>query len=638
MAKRYDTNEKNALLAMRDSLAALELSLGATRATGSITFADNPADGDYVRIADADGEARTFEFDGGAAAVGALELTGNPLDGELLSVATVADPQQSVVFEFDAGVAASGSVELTDVPAPGDTITFGALAVFEFVSDAVAYAGANTPVQLGLDAEESASALGEAINDAQIGVTASVLGVTCSLDADAPGVAGNIEITTTSLAVDCDSMAGGLDAGDGAVGEGNVPVAIGATAADTMAALIVAWNTAAVGVTAAASEPPDAACTLGADAIGPSGNVTIEAGDSVEVTAMAGGADPGEGPITAGAFEVAIGEDAAETMANLLLAINLTALAITAAPVAGDPLSCQLTADEPGSGGNIAITASGASITVSGMSGGADIQSRLAASAATLGGLITGGGQVPTRPREVGSPAVYPFAIDGLAAGEILDITISDDDGTDVLELIFEADPGAYGGPRTAIQLGADDAETMANLIDALAGLTDKLSAQQGGEPASAAVLTSVLDGASITLGGHGAGHISPLTTISGDSEVSLRTLQDRLVQVQAPAESVPVLLAAGVKTCADQSVAEALVAVSVPCRYVVVMARVNPATGEAANTRPVLVGLPGSPQIAVMPTNYEGVLIPIANADDLVVKAAVNGEGVVYAIYGAPQ
>lgn len=94
-----------------------------------------------------------------------------------------------------------------------------------------------------------------------------------------------------------------------------------------------------------------------------------------------------------------------------------------------------------------------------------------------------------------------------------------------------------------------------------------------------------------------------------------------------------PTSLSGGTKTCANQAVAEKLVAASTPCRAVWIGPRVTTA-GVAQNTKPVFIGDSAGQNIPIMPANFEGLTIAIDNASKLYIKANANGEGVVYRIF----
>jgi hypothetical protein len=94
-----------------------------------------------------------------------------------------------------------------------------------------------------------------------------------------------------------------------------------------------------------------------------------------------------------------------------------------------------------------------------------------------------------------------------------------------------------------------------------------------------------------------------------------------------------PSTLAGGTKTCANQAVAEKLVAASTPCRAVWVGPRVTSA-GAAQNTKPVFIGDSAGQNIPVMPTSYEGLTLLVDDASKVYVKVGTNGEGVAYRVF----
>ena len=90
---------------------------------------------------------------------------------------------------------------------------------------------------------------------------------------------------------------------------------------------------------------------------------------------------------------------------------------------------------------------------------------------------------------------------------------------------------------------------------------------------------------------------------------------------------------AGGTKTVASTGTPEKLVSVSTPCQFVWLGARVN-STGQALNYRPVFIGDAAGQNIPIMPSNFEGMVIRIDNANKIYVKVGTNGEGVVYRIF----
>lgn len=117
---------------------------------------------------------------------------------------------------------------------------------------------------------------------------------------------------------------------------------------------IVAGTVAATGTVTLTDQPDDANLVVIGDG---ARTVTFEFDTAV---------DPGQ--VEPGHTRVKVGVDAAATIAALILAVNLSALAIGAAEGAGD--SADLTHKTPGPAGNVPITKTGANIAVTGMSGG----------------------------------------------------------------------------------------------------------------------------------------------------------------------------------------------------------------------------------------------------------------------------
>jgi len=153
---------------------------------------------------------------------------------------------------------------------------------------------------------------------------------------------------------------------------------------------------------------------------------------------------------------------------------------------------------------------------------------------AALAGLVTGGGQLATRPREVGSVAELAVAIAGIAEGEQVDVMVLDSTGLTTLQYEFTADVGGYGGARLPIGLGADDAAAMANWMAAVSLVTN-LVGTQADPLVAAGVIASTELGATVTVANHGAGHITPMPgTDSGLAEISMRTTESILADILA--------------------------------------------------------------------------------------------------------
>ncbi len=84
-----------------------------------------------------------------------------------------------------------------------------------------------------------------------------------------------------------------------------------------------------------------------------------------------------------------------------------------------------------------------------------------------------------------------------------------------------------------------------------------------------------------------------------------------------------------GTKTVAAAATPEPLVAVSTPCKAVLIAAR-----RSVQNTGDVFIGNATVQKIFIDIANYEGIRIPIDDAEKLYVKVSVAGEGVNYTIF----
>jgi hypothetical protein len=163
-------------------------------------------------------------------------------------------------------------------------------------------------------------------------------------------------------------------------------VVIGANAAATRDALIAKINSSLItlNITAADTTVGDPRLTLTADQPGTVGNTYTAVLSSgplvVSASPFTGGANgtaytfefDNNSSIGGGNIGVLIGATAAITMANLIAAINNSALTITAVDTTVTVPQATLTNDVAGLIGNQTITETGAQITVTGMSGGLD--------------------------------------------------------------------------------------------------------------------------------------------------------------------------------------------------------------------------------------------------------------------------
>jgi len=93
------------------------------------------------------------------------------------------------------------------------------------------------------------------------------------------------------------------------------------------------------------------------------------------------------------------------------------------------------------------------------------------------------------------------------------------------------------------------------------------------------------------------------------------------------------------VKKPAAAATPEPLVATSTPCRFVWIGPIID-ANGIPQNTKPCFVGesagqaLATKGAIPIMPSNFEGLIVWIDDANKLCVKSGVNGEGVAYRVF----
>ena len=91
--------------------------------------------------------------------------------------------------------------------------------------------------------------------------------------------------------------------------------------------------------------------------------------------------------------------------------------------------------------------------------------------------------------------------------------------------------------------------------------------------------------------------------------------------------------LAGGTKLVPSSATPQPLVAVSTPCRFVWVGARVDN-YGNPLNYYPCFVGDSANQNIPVMPSNYEGLVIRISDASKVYVRVVTSNTGVVYRIF----
>lgn len=408
----------------------------------------------YTRVADDDAVTGAIEADvpvsgstGGtpaAAATGFIQFTAstNPTDGEIV---TLRDGQDAVaatatvtftggtqptdadtLFVNDGtGVAATGVVTSAGTtPTNGDIIEIkdaeGNSFKFEF-TDGGGLTSGDIEVNKSGTSDEGMSELRTAINGSALNITAAAVAgpspFNTTLTYDTVGTIGNAAGIIASTGANPPTGPVNLSGGTGAVTfefddnstslDGTVAVVIGATTADTLANLIQAIiSQTALDVTAADTTgggDPQATLTHGQP--GTEGNsATQSTTGSTPPTVTSPFASGANGTAVTFEFDddssfgggnigILIGATAADTLLNLINAINASSLAITAVDGTITIPRTSLTNDAPGAAGNDTITETGANIAVGGMSGGAEaipgsastVMTLLAASPGTWG-------------------------------------------------------------------------------------------------------------------------------------------------------------------------------------------------------------------------------------------------------------
>lgn len=341
------------------------------RATGSVALTGNPVDGDRVTISDGT-TSKTFEFDKATAATGTIVFTGQPSDADTFVLNDGVNP--AITFEYDTAAKATGTLVLGGQPSDGDQFVIGDGSVsvtFEFDSNASVV---ETPllrrVAIGATLSDTLTNLFNAINAAptfNVSAISITGGNTVNLRNDNYGTAGNVNITepvNVSTFLSDTGMTGGDDL---SAAGANVPIAIGASTAETVANTIAAINAQGVSLAISASQGSGTTINLANDANGTLGNVAITDNiTNATVTGMSGGTNAG---VTSGNVAVAIGATASATAQNLRTAINAQTFNITAS---GTGATVTLTNDIVGTAGNVSVTEvdAGGNITISGMAGG----------------------------------------------------------------------------------------------------------------------------------------------------------------------------------------------------------------------------------------------------------------------------
>jgi len=364
-------------------------------ARGTALFTGIPADTDTITIDDGVNTAVVFEFSGihSAGAVSFIDdaTPTNPSKGDTITFAD-GDEDEEITFEFDSGTIASGTIEFSDGedainPKAGEKIVFDFEGdnetIFEFVaaSDSVSK---HNKVVIGLNEDATMAAFivkFNAVVDGWTAVAEDTPDHTCTIVADAVGVAGNVKLVAYSQAITTTDVSGGLNPGQD-YAEGNIPVVIGANVNATMANFILVFNAFVSTHTAKAASTPNHTCTIKAVAVGVAGDVTMsKVADYITVTSPTGGADAGDNA-TPGNIVVEIWDDVNILAEYLTLAINevkedgdLDIHANAYGP------KVTLTNLATGPAGNETITTTADEITVTGMAGGAN--------AVTIDSIIT---------------------------------------------------------------------------------------------------------------------------------------------------------------------------------------------------------------------------------------------------------
>ena len=213
--------------------------------------------------------------------------------------------------------------------------------------------------------------------------------VTVRDGSDATYATGTIDFTGAANPIDTETVtiAGRVYEFDTPNGiTGDVAVVIGATAADTLTNLVNAINQDALRtVNAADTTTGDPQCTITNIEPGTQGNseTLTEAGANITVSGatLAGAADgtayvfefDDDATIGGGSIGVLIGATAADTLANLIQALNTSGLTIVATDTTVTIPHTTLTNTVGGAIGNMAISKSGANITVTGMVNGVNL-------------------------------------------------------------------------------------------------------------------------------------------------------------------------------------------------------------------------------------------------------------------------
>ena len=368
-------------------------------ARGEIVITGTPADEDTVTLDDGTKTPVVFEFSG-AKSAGSITFVNDatptqPSDGDTIILDAEGDFEKT--FEFNAGRKFSATLSFID----GETaenvvdgnlltvVTHNASKTFVFL-DTPAEETAYNEVEIGETAAATMANFITKFNAVVTGYTAIAADTpdhTCTIQANAVGIAFYFSISTDGTYIKLTNVVVGLEPGDNITAVGNIGVPIMTTVGITTTEFVRAWNDNVPNFAATQGAGGSShVVTITADEIGVAYNVTLTTeGTHITIVEPTGGIDSGTN-VTSGQIEVPVGIDTAETASNLFEAIN---------EVLGDgDLDIRATVFEStvylsnlatGTGGNEAITKSCDAITITGMSGGrvktdiADILTALAA-------------------------------------------------------------------------------------------------------------------------------------------------------------------------------------------------------------------------------------------------------------------
>lgn len=363
----------------------------AVAATGTIIFTGsvNPSDGETITINDGSGAVA-------ATATITFVAAAQPVDGTIVEILDGTQTAATLLIT-SAGV----------TPTNGDTITIddgeGNVEIYEFTTGGGLTVGTIEVDTTGTVTEGIAELVAE-INTSGQNITAGAASGPSPFKTlvthNRPGFGGNAATAANTLpGVNPPTAPPNFSGGSGGrrfefdsnatvIGPGVVAVTLGGTTLATLANLLNAINAAGgageVNVSAAdttGAGDPQATVTHGQPGtVGNAATITTTASPPTVTSPFAGGSN---GPATVFEFDddstigvgnigVLIGATAAATMTNLINAINASGLDLSAEDTTITVPRATLTHGTPGDQGNQTITTTGASIAVTGLSGGTD--------------------------------------------------------------------------------------------------------------------------------------------------------------------------------------------------------------------------------------------------------------------------